>query len=181
MGETGIRVVAGVLGLGVTAALAVAVQAGAASVTGESIPVAGKQTPVAGKEDTLEMSGGLVGTWKITSFKQTATKPVFKARGTESFKGCLDRKLDGSCSGDPTGTLNFSFRYWGVFDSRDHVVLGTCAHPVTGGSGDFAGAGGFLMMVDTPKRKAPFTETHWEGTIVLAGAPARRLMSSGCG
>lgn len=119
MGDGRIRVLAGVLGLGVAAALAVAVRAGAATVSGESVSVAGKQTPVAGKSNTYTMSGGLIGTWKITSLKEGATKPVFKASGTEQFKGCLDCKLDGSCSGGPSGTLNFKFRYWGVFDSVD--------------------------------------------------------------
>lgn len=63
--------------------------------------------------------------------------------------------------------MKFSFRYWGKFDANDAVQLGTCAHPVTGGSGDLAGATGFLMMVDTPIKQAPFVKTEYEGVITL--------------
>lgn len=95
---------------------------------------------------------------------------MFKAKGTESFEGCVDRKLDGSCTGDPTGTLKFSFRYWGKFGQGDKLELGTCAHPVTGGGGAFRGATGFLMMVDMPIKQAPFEITEYEGVITLAGS-----------
>lgn len=97
---------------------------------------------------------------------------MFKGKGTESFTGCLDRGRDSSCAGDPIGQLKFKFRYWGKFGKGDALQLGTCAHPVTGGTGDFAGATGFLMMVDVPIKKAPFVETSYEGVITLAGSPA---------
>jgi hypothetical protein len=103
---------------------------------------------------------------------------VFRGKGTESFKGCIDRKLDGSCAGDPTGTMKFSFRYWAKFDANDAVQLGTCAHPVTGGTGDFAGATGFLMMVDTPINNAPFVKTQYEGVITLSGSLSSARLSA---
>lgn len=166
MRNSGIRFLATVLGTMVAASL-LAASATATTVSGEQFAVAGKQTPV--KASSYEMSGGLLGDWKVTSFTETASKPVFKGKGTETFKGCIDRKLDGSCSGDPSGTLKFKFRYWAKVGNGDKVELGTCAHPVTGGSGDFAGATGFLMMVDTPIGKAPFIETSYEGLVTLAG------------
>jgi hypothetical protein len=151
-------------------ALAAVTAASAAPVTGEQFAVAGKQTVVNEKAGTYKMAGGLVGNWKITSFKELpAAAGVFKAKGTESFNGCIDRKLDGSCTGDPSGGLKFSFRYWGRFSKEDKLELGTCAHPVTGGSGAFAGATGFLMMVDLPTNKAPFEITEYEGVITLPG------------
>jgi hypothetical protein len=161
--------VATVLGTVVAASLAAA-GAAATTVSGEQFSVAGKQVVVNEKAGTSKMSGGLLGNWKITSFTQTAEKPVFRGKGTESFSGCIDRKLDGSCTGDPSGTMKFKFRYWGKFGKGDTLELGTCAHPVTGGSGDFAGGSGFLMMVDTPTKKAPFVETSYEGVITLGGA-----------
>jgi hypothetical protein len=171
MRNSGIRFLATVLGTAIAASLPASAAVGAA-VSGEQFSVAGKQTNVNEKAGTAKMKGGLLGDWKITSLKETASKPVFKAKGTESFKGCIDRQLDGSCSGDPSGTMTFKFRYWGKFGAEDALELGTCAHPVTGGSGDFAGATGFLMMVDTPTAKAPFVETNYEGVITLSGGAA---------
>jgi hypothetical protein len=132
--------------------------------------VSGKQTPV--NRTTSKMAGGLVGSWAITSFKEVQKKKkkaVFKAKGTESFNGCMDLGHDGSCTGDPSGTMDFTFTYWAKV-SDDKVQLGTCAHPVVGGTGGFAGATGFLMMVDTPIKKKPFIKTHYEGDINLVGA-----------
>jgi hypothetical protein len=160
-------------------ALALATTAVAAPVSGEGFAVSGKQAIVNGEEGTYKMSGGLVGDWKITSFKELPSAAgVFKAKGTESFKGCIDRKLDGSCNGDPSGNLKFSFRYWAQLGKGDKVELGTCAHPVTGGGGAFAGATGFLMMVDLPTKKAPFQTTEYEGVITLAGQAVSARASS---
>lgn len=153
--------------------LALPAVAGAAPASGQGFTVAGKQIAVNEEEGIYKMNGGLVGSWQVTSFKEMSASPVFKAKGTESFEGCVDRKLDGSCAGDPTGTLKFSFRYWGKFGKGDKLELGTCAHPVTGGTGAFQGATGFLMMVDLPTKKAPFEITEYEGVITLAGASAR--------
>jgi hypothetical protein len=150
--------------------LAAATGAAAATAGGEGFAVAGKQTVVDEEAGTYKMTGGLVGDWKITAFKETASAPVFKGKGTELFEGCLDRKLDGACAGDPSGKLKFSFRYWGKFGKGDKLELGTCAHPIVGGSGDFAGATGFLMMVDLPTKKAPFQITEYEGVVTLAGS-----------
>ena len=35
------------------------------------------------------------------------------------FKGCIDRRRDRSCKGDPSGTLSFTIRYWELRDSAD--------------------------------------------------------------
>jgi hypothetical protein len=180
MSRSTIRFRPAFLGVAIIAALVAATSAGAAPVSGEQFPVSGKLTSV--NEHTSKLSGGLLGSWKVTSFKQLATKPVFRAKGTESFKGCIDRNRDGSCAEDPTGTMKFSFRYWSKFDNKDAVQLGTCAHLVTGGSGDFAGASGFLMMVDTPIKKRPFVQTQYQGVITL-GTPlvmARPSEMRGC-
>jgi hypothetical protein len=171
MRNFGIRLLATVLGTMTAATSLLASAAPAATVSGEQFAVAGKQTVVNEKAGTYEMSGGLLGDWKITSFTELAQKPVFKGKGTESFKGCVDRGLDGSCAGDPSGTLRFKFRYWAKFGKGDALELGTCAHPVTGGTGDFAGATGFLMMVDVPTKKAPGVETSYEGMITLSDSP----------
>jgi hypothetical protein len=131
--------------------------------------VSGKQEVVSAKKGTFKMAGGLIGSWAITSFKVLKTKPVLKAKGTESFNGCMDLGHDGSCTGDPSGTMDFTFNYWAKVTGDDRLQLGTCAHPVVGGTGAFAGATGFLMMVDTPIKKKPFIKTHYEGDINLVG------------
>jgi hypothetical protein len=43
----------------------------------------------------------------------------YHGSGTEAFKGCLDRRLDRSCKGDPTGTPSLTFEYWALFGSED--------------------------------------------------------------
>jgi hypothetical protein len=100
------------------------------------------------------MTGGLVGRWTITSFKETAKTPLIRARGRERFTGCIDRARDGSCAGDPTGTLRFRFQYW--------------AQP---------GA-----MVDTPTTEGN-TRTDYVGNLTLGevGPASARMAAVGCG
>ncbi|MGH8526819.1 MAG: hypothetical protein ACREXY_22195 [Gammaproteobacteria bacterium] len=157
------------------AAAALLVWAAPASAT----YVSGKQTFVGGgKKSTYNMAGGLVGSWAITSFKELKNKGVvFKAKGTESFNGCMDLGHDGSCTGDPSGTMDFTFTYWAKISGKGKVELGTCAHPVSAGTGGFASATGFLMFVDTPIKKKPFIKTHYEGEINVAGVLSARAAS----
>ncbi|MBA3406764.1 MAG: hypothetical protein H0U06_01680, partial [Solirubrobacterales bacterium] len=45
-----------------------------------------------------------------------------------------------------------------------------CFHPVVQGTGDFAGAQGVLMFVDSPTKQG--VKTNYIGTLTLAGARA---------
>jgi hypothetical protein len=155
-----LRRTAALVVLSAAVALVVATPVGAKSVSGE-------QTIVDQEAGTYEMTGDLVGDWAITSFTELATTPVYRAEGTEKFKGCLDRDRDGSCRGEPSGKLKFSFDYWAQLADDGSLELGTCAHRVTGGKKDFAKAKGFLMFVDTPTSTAPFVETEYQGVINL--------------
>ena len=96
------------------AALVLAAPAGAATYQ-----VAGKQKAVDADAGTYKMSGGLRGDWATTSFEEIATEPYYEGKGTEVFDGCIDRRRDRSCKGDPSGTLSFTFRYWALFGSED--------------------------------------------------------------
>ena len=109
------------------AALVLAAPAGAATYQ-----VAGKQKAVDADAGTYKMSGGLRGKWATTSFEEVATAPYYEGKGTEVFKGCIDRRRDRSCKGDPSGTLSFTFRYWALFGSEDpeSFIWGACWHPV---------------------------------------------------
>ena len=60
----------------------------------------------------------------------------------------------------PAGTLSFRFLYWGKFGPETRSIWGSCWHPVTGGTGDFAGAEGVLTMVDTPNAKGVTDQLH---------------------
>jgi hypothetical protein len=162
-----------------TAALAIAcltallvAASGAAAAT---YPVSGEQTVVSEHNGTYRMKGGLIGSWKTTSFKEIAKSPIYRAKGTEHFQGCLDSDRNGSCAGDPSGTLDFRFLYWGKFGPGDSLVWGSCWHPVTGGTGDFAGAEGVLTMVDTPT--ASGVSTSYTGNITIGGTKRARSAS----
>jgi hypothetical protein len=151
----------------VAAALALAASASAAT----TYQVSGKQTVVDEASGKYKMQGSLVGDWNITSFTEIAKAPIYRARGTELFAGCLDVGRDGSCKGDPAGKLRFDFKYWAQFDAQGGLVWGSCYHPITGGTGAFAGATGVLMMVDTPTAQG--VSTSYIGNVTLNGSKSR--------
>ena len=103
--------------------------------------------------------------------------PVYRAKGTELFSGCLDVRRDGSCKGDPAGTLRFRFKYWAQFDAQGGLVWGTCYHPITGGTGAFAGATGVIAMVDTPTPEG--VSTSYIGNVTLRGSKGRAHAARG--
>ena len=155
---------------GAVAAVAMTDVAHAATyqVAGEQVAIDVDQTG-AGE---YKMRGGLRGTWTINELDQVSTSPYYEAQGTELFKGCIDRRRDRSCEGDPSGTLSFTIRYWALFGSPDpaSLVWGACWHPVVSGTGDFTGAKGVMTMVDTPTPSG--VNTRYIGTLTLAGARA---------
>jgi hypothetical protein len=144
------------------ASLVAAAPAGAATYA-----VSGKQSVVDEEKGIYKMRGSLVGRWTITSFEEVAaTEPYYEGRGTEHFRGCLDRRRDHSCKGDPSGTLSFSFDYWALYDG-EALVWGSCWHPVTSGTGAFAGARGVIVMVDTPAKGG--VRTDYIGNLTFGG------------
>lgn len=149
------------------AALAPAATANAAT----TYQVSGRQIVVDEAAGKYTMQGGLIGDWSITSFTEIAKAPLYKGKGTELFVGCLDVRRDGSCKGDPAGKLRFRFRYWASFDAQGGLIWGSCWHPVTGGTGAFAGATGVLTMVDTPTANG--VSTSYIGNVTLGGAKSR--------
>ncbi len=149
------------------AALALAASASAAT----TYQVSGKQTIVDEAAGKYAMHGSLVGDWTITSFTEIAKAPVYQAKGTELFAGCLDAGRDGSCKGDPAGKLRFDFKYWAQFDAQGGLIWGSCYHPITGGTGAFAGATGVIAMVDTPTAQG--VSTSYIGNVTLKGSKGR--------
>ena len=159
-----------VLLAGAVAALTLTGVADAAThrVAGEQVAI---KVDATGAGD-YKMRGGLRGSWTVNKLTQVSTSPYFEAQGTELFRGCIDRRRDRSCKGDPSGTLSFTIRYWALFGSEDpnSLVWGSCFHPVVKGTGDFKGAQGVVMMVDSPTARG--VKTNYIGTITLAGTGA---------
>jgi hypothetical protein len=149
------------------AVLVLASPAGAAA-----IEVSGRQT--ANDDGTARMTGDLRGRWTTTSFELVSVSPYVEGKGTELFEGCLDRRNDRSCAGDPSGTLSFEFGFLGLYGSPDpaSIVWGTCWHPVVSGTGVFAGAQGVLAFVDSPTRKG--VSTRYIGNLTLERATSSR-------
>jgi hypothetical protein len=149
------------------AALTLASPAGAAT-----IEVSGSQKSI--DADTAKMTGDLRGVWTTTSFEPVAFAPYFEAKGTELFEGCIDRRRDRSCAGDPSGTLTLEFGFLGLYESPDpaSLVWGTCWHPVVSGTGAFAGAQGVLAFVDSPTSKG--ASTRYIGSLTLQRAKSSR-------
>ena len=157
----------------IAAALTLASPAGA-----RTYEVAGQQKAIEGDAATSTMTGGLRGRWTTTSFEEVAVSPYYEAKGTESFRGCIDRRRDRSCAGDPSGTLTFEFRFWGLFGSADPAseVWGACWHPVVGGTGAFRGAQGVVMFVDSPTSAG--LSTHYIGSVTLERGRSSRKASA---
>jgi hypothetical protein len=133
-------------------------------------PVSGQNVADDPSGATSHMTGGLVGQWKITKAKQTAKKPLIQARGTERFVGCIDVALDGSCDGDPTGSLRLTWLYWAKPGSKPNtIVWGACWHPIVGGTGAFKGARGVVTMVDTPMPDGT-VRTDYIGNVTIGAA-----------
>ena len=137
--------------------------------------VAGKLVAVnvdAAGAGEYKIRGGLRGTWTINELNAVPGAPYNEATGTELFKGCIDRRRDRSCKGDPSGTLSLTAHYWALYGSADpaSLIWGACWHPVVAGTGDFAGAQGVVMFVDSPTPRG--VETNYIGTLTLAGARA---------
>jgi hypothetical protein len=169
--------VPGGLSIGLAAvAVAAAMLVLAAPAGAATYHVSGKQIAVDEDAGKYKMRGGLIGPWQITAFDEIATDPIYRAKGKERFSGCLDVARDHSCAGDPSGTLKFRFRYWAEFASDDSLIWGSCWHPVTGGSGDFADAKGVLVMVDTPTDEGVVTD--YTGNLTLGGGSKARKVSA---
>jgi len=158
--------------IAIAIASALALFAAAPATAQRTYRVAGRQVVLDQDAGTNKMFGGLRGIWVTTSFNELATTPLYRAEGTESFTGCLDRKRDRSCAGDPSGTLRFRFLYWGKFGPGDQLVWGSCWHPVVGGTGAFSGADGVLTFVDSPTGSGGVS-TRYVGSITLAGRAAK--------
>jgi hypothetical protein len=140
----------------------------AAVPAAHAIYVKGHQLPVGNSGVKYELTGGMVGKWRITHFHiKHERNQLLKIKGQERFTGCVDLARDASCVGDPTGKLFFRFRYWvQLSEDGDSQLVGTCSHRIVDSADGLAGTTGFLMMVDTPAQGTRFgVKTLYEGEI----------------
>jgi hypothetical protein len=166
------------------AAFAVVALVGAAPASAKTYTVSGKQTVVDEDKGVYKMRGGLKGRWVFTKFEEApiANSPYYHAQGTEVFEGCLDRRRDRSCKGDPKGSLSFTFDYWALFDSPDpaSLVWGACSHPIVSGTGDFAGARGVIVFADTRVKSRYIGNLTLNGHGAAGAARTAAASRNGC-
>ena len=115
---------------------------GAACIAADPVP--------GGAPAVLTMSGSLVGCWYVVDLvDKFQDNGALQETGHELFVGCLDRGVDGSCSGDPSGTLSFSYVFTGKFDPVTfEEIKGRCHHHVDEGTDGFAQASGVINFKD---------------------------------
>jgi hypothetical protein len=162
------------------------------------VDLKGRQIVVNEQKGQYQVDGSLVGSWSVTALKinHTGVDGSFVGSGKELFRGCLDADRSGTCqTGEPTGTLRFSFVYWAKYKpGTTTLVRGQCVHPVIGGTGAFAKATGVIHMKDVPTPSG--VRTTYTGTLAVPGlatasvAPtatrvptsvARAVSARGCG
>lgn len=115
-------------------------------------------------DDVTQVRGDLIGYWWTTRFDLgvATSSGVVTGSGTERFDGCLDADGNGSCdAADPTGSLYLTFTYSARFDPESFALLhGRCHHPISGGTGGFAGATGVIQMRDDPATGCTYYRGH---------------------
>jgi hypothetical protein len=99
-----------------------------------------------------QMTGSLAGCWWIDTFetKSDPDKSNFRASGTEHFTGCL-----GSTCGTFFTTYTFTAKTDGPWPTSAEIH-GRCHHPITGGTGGFAGVSGVISFHDVVDVSPPY-------------------------
>ena len=131
--------------------------------------------PIDPTDDVFAMAGygdgrpALIGAWYTRTFVPGVftSSGVLTATGTEEFVGCFDADGNGSCgSSEPSGTLDLTYQLAAKYDLMTFAQLhGRCHHPITGGTGDFAGATGVLRFKDDPETGC----SYYTGHLTLGG------------
>ena len=92
---------------------------------------------------TMQISGDLVGCWYTHGWEVVQDTPsgVYAERGTERFIGCL-------ADGTTCGTFDTEYKFTAKYAPDGSEIHGRCQHPITFGSGDFAGITGRIDFKD---------------------------------
>ena len=146
------------------------------------LQVRGRQFPVDAPQGTYLMQGDLIGRWTVRGAPGFAGYSIPEAPWTlvqtaqERFVGCLDQNYSRRCdTGEPSGALAFDYALWMQYDPDfGWLVKGKCLHSITGGSGDFTGARGVLLMYRGPAGRGEEVNSIYKGEIVLDAIPNER-------
>ena len=149
---------ASVISVSGTQAFASSDPVGAACIAADPVP--------GGAPAVFTMSGSLAGCWYLVDVvDKFQDNGALQETGHELFVGCLDRGDDGSCSGDPSGTLSFSYVFTGKFDPVTfEEIKGRCHHHVDEGTDGFAQASGVVNFKDDVEAGI----ATYNGTLKLA-------------
>jgi hypothetical protein len=148
------------------------------------VQVRGRQYPVDAEQGRYSMLGDLIGRWTVRSARGLAgysipeTPWTLVQTGQERFVGCLDRNYNQRCdTGEPSGALGFDYALWMQYDpDSGWLIKGRCLHPITGGSGDFTGSRGVLIMYRGPVGPGEEVNSIYKGEIVLNAIPDERAL-----
>lgn len=148
--------------------------------------VRGRQFPVDTKQGKHSMLGDLIGSWTVRSAPGSAGYAIPETpwtrvqTGQERFVGCLDRNYSRRCdTGEPSGALGFNYALWMQYDpDLGWMVKGKCLHLVTGGSGDFTGARGVLLMYPGPAGRGEQVNSIYKGEIAPNAIPNERALQN---
>jgi hypothetical protein len=158
----GIGIAFAVAGLvAVVATGSVSASAGATTVRGTQLAYG-----TCGDGTGYQMTGALRGCWWIDTFvtKSDETKSHYVATGEEHFTGWI-----GSLHGTFTTTYRFTAKTDGPWPTSAEIH-GRCHHPITGGSGDFAGITGEISFHDVVDVSPPYYP-YW-GNVRLGKSAA---------
>ena len=151
-----------------------------------TVQVRGRQFPVDAEQGRYSMRGDLIGRWTVRSAPGSAGYSIPETpwtrvqTGQERFVGCLDRNYSQRCDpGEPSGALGFDYALWKQYDpDLGWLIKGKCLHSITGGSGDFTGARGVLLMYRGPVGPGEVVNSMYKGEIALNAIPNERALQN---
>jgi hypothetical protein len=164
-----VRVGAAVSGLAVVLTCGVANPALAEQRESRQVHVEGLLTPVQNRPGIYQVSGGLLGTYRlrtervINSWTYWDTQ-IREIEGTEAITGCVDQNLNASCdTGEPSGDLRFTFSRVAGFDAgTGRLIEGRSTHQLIS-TGPFSG--GRLTTRDIPVGSSDEIVSTYEGDL----------------
>jgi hypothetical protein len=109
----------------------------------ECQPPVGSPPDDLGDYPAIDLTGSLNGCWyTYVSASQFNPSGTYLEQGTETFVGCLN----GLACGTFETTYTFTGKY--VDETFSEEIHGRCEHRIVGGTEDFTGAKGVLLLKD---------------------------------
>jgi hypothetical protein len=164
-----VRVGAAVSGLAVVLMCGVANPALAEQRESRQVHVEGLLTPVQDRPGVYQVSGGLLGTYRLRTERLISAwtywdTQIREIEGTEAISGCVDQNLNESCdAGEPSGDLRFTFSRVASFDTgTGRLIESRSTHQLIS-TGPFSG--GLLATRDIPVGSSKEIVSTYEGDL----------------